>query len=194
MLNCFFRHHQLPLATYKPPNSWRFRLPSRSQHTYQHLFGLEILGEFQFFLVPKWSQIFQEQPFLWYCFLPKKTSSSEAQEKGLLFKAGYTAVTHDKHYECSLQKFSSPLQPRWEHLSLLFLKSQNLVALAPLTAKVRILPQSSTMLSHLQKEVSFFPIFPSQELLEPIADQHLSPPDNLATIALPCKQLALAIH
>ena len=56
----FSRHHQLPLALCKTPSSQRFGLASRSWQTYQHHFGLAILGEFQFLLLPKQSQIFQE--------------------------------------------------------------------------------------------------------------------------------------
>lgn len=44
------------------------------------------------------------------------------------------------------------LQPKWEHLNLVFLEPQNLVALAPLSAKVRI---TYYAISFTKKNVSF---------------------------------------
>lgn len=55
-----------------------------------------------------------------------------------------------------------PLQPKQEPLNLFFLGSQNFIALAPLTAEVRIHAQLSPMLSHLQKEISFILYFPQR--------------------------------
>lgn len=49
------------------------------------------------------------------------------------------------------------LQPKWEHLNLVFLESQNLVALAPPTAKVRITNYAISF----TKKYAFFPYFPS---------------------------------
>lgn len=40
----------------------------------------------------------------------------------------------------------------------------------------------------------FYSVFSSEELLEPIAELCPSPPDNPATIALPCMQLGHAAH
>lgn len=100
-IHLFFQASLIVTSTFtnpRTPGGWGW-LPEAAMLT-QHLFSLEMATNI--------SRIAFSVLIL---FLPKKPSSWEACEKVLLFTVGNTAVTQDKHYECSLQKNSSFYNP-----------------------------------------------------------------------------------